>query len=365
MIAKLKIAPQYLPEWFVEELPSHIPLPTSRFHELEGEIIVWGVYDGEKIPLLSLHSGKLISQYKWEEWKSYILGEQYRELQRPFYTKLPFNYHRIPDIIRRITVQVLTSRQTKASREENGFPGYPIEQGLELLDHVYRTIQGEKLHQTSGQIILTHDIETHAGFTWAKKIATLEREYGFRSLWHIVAHRYTIEYNVLDWLAENGFDIGLHGYNHDSKLIFLSESKIRQRLDRCKPLLERYHIKSFRSPAFFRNDKLFQVLKDYVQYDYSYLDTDIFCPGGHGGCLWTKPFSFSGLIHIPTTLPYDAPLYFRYTPKQLPIFWKQKIEWLRSCSGNIVVNTHPDPLYSGNIPMLKSYEQLLILLKNL
>jgi len=192
----------------------------------------------------------------------------------------------------------------------------------------------------------------------------LEMEYGFRSLWNVVGCS-KIDYEVLDWLMENGFEIGLHGYNHDNRLIFLAEEEIRNRLDRCVELLNRYHMRSFRSPSWFRNEKLFKVLKDYFEFDYSYLDTDIICPGGNGGCLWTRSFSLlSGLIHIPTTIPFETPLWFRYAPEQLLEFWMPKIKWLMSCGGNIVVNTHPDPHYSGNDRMLTVYEELLSFLKN-
>jgi len=125
-------------------------------------------------------------------------------------------------------------------------------------------------------------------------------------------------------------------------------------------------MKSFRSPSWFRNEKLFRVAKDYFEYDYSYLDTDIICPGGNGGCLWTKPFSLlDGLTHIPTTIPFEAPLWFGYVPEQLLRFWMPKVKWLKSCGGNIVVNTHPDPHYSGNDRMLNVYKQLLVLLRKL
>ncbi|MFQ6116578.1 MAG: DUF2334 domain-containing protein, partial [bacterium] len=333
MIARLKIEPQYLPDWFVENYPAHIPLPAKGFDELKGEVVAWGICEGEKIPLLSVESGVIFSQYDWDEWNDYILGEKYRDMIRPFYTRLPFHYHHIvPGTLRNIAARMLLSKRISSTIPRNDFPGFPIEQGFELLHHVYQhnsATHGLESNQPS-QIILTHDIDTKDGFKWVKKIARLEMEYGFRSLWNVVAHRYKIEYRILDWLVENGFEIGLHGYNHDNKLIFLLESEIRYRLNQCKGLLSRYQIKAFRSPSWFRNEMLFNVLKEYFQYDYSRLDTDIVCPGGNGGCLWTKTFSLFGLTYVPTTLPFEAPLFFHYTPEQLLKFWEPKIEWLKS-----------------------------------
>jgi len=367
LIARLEIEPQYLPDWFIEGYPAHIPLPPKRFEELEGKVVAWGVCEREKIPLLSVESGVIFSQYNWGEWKDYILGEKYRDITRPFYTRLPFHYHIVPGPLRNISARVLLAKRAPSAYPRDDFPGFPIEQGFELLNHVYERISGTHGLEThrSSQIILIHDIDTEEGFRWVKRIANLEIEYGFRSLWNVVGHKYKINYEILDWLVENGFEIGLHGYDHDNRLIFLPESKIRYRLDQCDRLLRRYQIKAFRSPSWFRNEMLFNVLKDYFLYDYSCLDTDIVCPGGNGGCLWTKTFSLSGLTHVPTTLPFEIPLFFHYVPEQLLEFWKPKIEWLKSCHGNIVVNTHPDPHYSGNVRMLKIYGELLSLLENL
>ena len=288
MIAKIKVEPSYRPAWFLEDQPAHIPLPTKRFHELPGEVIAWGIWEGKSVPLLSVESGKLFSQYDWSEWKNYILGEKYRDIIRPFYTRLPTHYHIVPGALRNLAGRLLLSSQGVRTIPRHDFPGFPIEQGLELLRYVYE--QSGAVHgvgsSSSSQIILTHDIDTKDGFKWVKRTATLEMEYGFRSLWNVVGCS-KIDYEVLDWLMENGFEIGLHGYNHDNRLIFLAEEEIRNRLDRCVELLNRYHMRSFRSPSWFRNEKLFKVLKDYFEFDYSYLDTDIICPGGNGGCLWT------------------------------------------------------------------------------
>ena len=86
MIACLKVEPSYLPDWFLEDQPAHVPLSTKEFHELEGRVIAWGICDDETVPLFSIESGELFSQYDWDEWSNHILGEKYREIIRPFYT---------------------------------------------------------------------------------------------------------------------------------------------------------------------------------------------------------------------------------------------------------------------------------------
>ena len=210
-----------------------------------------------------------------------------------------------------------------------------------------------------GEVILTHDIDTRDGFPWVTRTAELELAHGFRSTWNVVGRGDPLDHGVLEWLVERGCTIGLHGYNHDNCLAFLPADRIRRRLDACRDLIERYSMRSFRSPSWFRTDTLFQVLKGYGLVDYSRLDTDRSCPGGVGGCLWTKRFELDGLTHVPTTVPFEDPLYWGYTPEQLISFWQPKIAWLRACGGNIVVNTHPEPRFSGNARMLRAYDQLL------
>jgi peptidoglycan/xylan/chitin deacetylase (PgdA/CDA1 family) len=368
LIAGLEIARQYLPDWFVEGFPAHVPIPADNFVELQGEVIAWGITETGMIPLLSIESGLIYSQCDWDEWKDYVLEEKYRDMARPFYTRLPFHYHHaVPANLRNVAMRVVLARRGSRGVPGHVFPGFPVEQGFELLHHVHAQIgAAEDMEpEHASRVILTHDIDTSAGFRWVRRIAELEKEHGFRSLWNVVGCAYRIEYGILDWLVANGFEIGLHGHNHDNKLAFLSESEIRHRLDQCEGLMRDYEIRAFRSPSWFRNEMLFAVLRDYFEYDYSRLDTDILCPGGKGGCLWTKTFSRNGLTHVPTTLPFEVPLFLGHAPEELLDFWKPKVQWLESCGGNIVVNTHPDPHYSGSARMLNVYEKLLLLLRDL
>jgi peptidoglycan/xylan/chitin deacetylase (PgdA/CDA1 family) len=363
MIAELQVEEEHLPVWYSSEYPCNIPLPINGLKELEGEVIAWGKSDKQRVPLVSVDREETTFQFNWEDWKVYILGEKYREVRKPFYARIPLHYHSVPGYIRTIGAKLMLSRRTPTLPKYD-FPGFPIEQGFEVLQHLYesRCRNHVPTSKDSTRVILTHDIDTEDGFKWVKETAKLEMTYGFQSIFNVVGQGYRIDYEILDWLAENGFEIGLHGYNHDNKLIFLTESEIRRRIERCGPLLKRYGIKSFRSPSFLRNERLFNVLRDYFEYDYSVLDTDIICPGGNGGCLWTKKFTLRGLTHIPTTVPFEAPLYFHVRPENLIEFWKPKIEWLHACNGNVVVLTHPDPHYSGNKKMLNIYEDLLRLL---
>lgn len=357
LIAQLELATAERPLWYNPAYSAQIPLPHLDIQPLPGEILVWGYGQTHgqthKIPLLSRHHTTLHSQYDWESWQTWVLGEEYRTLHQPFYTRLPFHYHAIPGWIRALAASGLFWLRNPGFNPP-AFPGFPIEQGWELLQHWLNPAP-----RPPSRVILTHDIDSAAGWDWVKPLAELEMRYGFRSVWHMVGHKYPLNPAILDWLVEHDFKLGLHGYNHDGRLIFLTEAQIRQRLEQCLPLIQRYQMDSFRSPAWFRNRKLYRVLADYFQVDYSPLDTDIICPGGNGGCFTSKAFTLDGLLHIPTTLPFEEPLRFGCPPHRLLEFWQPKLDWLYANRGDIVVNTHPEPHFSGNPGALATYEQLL------
>ena len=319
--------------------------------------MLWGDRGDGPEPLISIDAGQIHSRFDWDRWSTLVRTERYTTQARPLYTRLPFHYHRIPGTLRRLAAKALLSGQAP-SVDSNSFPAFPIEQGLELVAHLL----DPPAAPSSPPVVLTHDIDTGAGFGWVRQTAELEFAHGFQSTWHVVGQGVPPDYAVLDWLVERGCQVGLHGYNHDNKLSFLPADQIRRRFDACRPLIDRYGITCFRSPSWFRSPMLFEVARDYIQVDYSRLDTDRSCPGGLGGCLWTRPFTHDGLTHVPTTVPFEDPLYWGESPESLVDYWRQKIEWLRACNGGIVVNTHPEPQFSGNARMLAAYDKLLDLL---
>lgn len=361
-ILRLEVEPVFRPAWYRVDYPAHIPIPSSPSPTPAGDVILWGWAGEQKIALVSVSAEGVHLRFDWERWRRFILEEEYRDLARPLYTRLPVHYHIVPAPIRNFLLERMYAGDGRTSITRREWPGFPIEQGFELLQAIYLYLIGSPPGDRSSTIVLTHDVDTAEGLKWVKPIAKIEMEMGFRSLWNVVGKKYTHDYSILDWLAANGFEVGLHGYNHDNKLIFLSETEIRRRLDACRPLIEAYQIQSFRSPSWFRSQKLYRILADYVRFDYSSLDTDVVCPGGVGGCLSTHPFEYFGLTHIPTTLPFEAPVFYGHDSADLASFWRPKLRWLRESQGDVVVITHPDPHYLGNPTMMAAYEQLLWLL---
>lgn len=294
-----------------------------------------------------------------------VLYEKYVDLRRPLYTYIPFNYQRIPGMIRYHSQKLFK----KTKPDKSVFPTWPFEELLEklrkialdkyVLDDCYPFKRLSWPEDKQYALILTHDIEGAGNWKWVRIIAEIEKEYGFRSSWNVTYGFYKIDYATLDWLIENGFEIGLHGYNHDNKLSFLSEDRIRWRIESSYPLIKQYNITGFRSPSWLRSETLFKVLQDYFIYDCSVLDVDYISPGGIGGCCSIFPYNIGKLVELPTTLPYELPIQFGVAQSNLNSFWSQKIQWIKKNKGAIVVNTHPDPYYGGSQPMVNMYKSFL------
>ncbi|MBF0432613.1 MAG: hypothetical protein HQK83_15115 [Fibrobacteria bacterium] len=351
----LQIDHDKLPVWYHEQFSCKLPLPNLPKKKLSGRPIVRGILDGCEIILVVENAlGERECVFSWKKWKAELLSEIYRELKAPLYTKLPFHYHRVPSFLREKVAKYFMGGSPENYTLDK-FPGFPVEQGLEVMEFIL----DENNERRTPAFILTHDIDTYHGQNWIRATAELEKKHGCTSLWNICGNKYRIESKQLEWLKDEGFSIGLHGYNHDTKLIFLSEKEIRHRLDFCLPLIQKYKMKCFRSPSWFRSERFFLILKDYLSIDFSCLDTDILCPGGNGGCLHVRPFSMGGMRHIPSTIPFELPLYYGFALNEILEFWKPKIQWLLAIGGLVVVNTHSDPGFSGNNEMLSVYESLI------
>ena len=310
-IARLSITPAFRPDWYLEDRVASVPLPppslAAPVDDLPGTVAAWADDAGDApVPLVSVDEDGVHCRYDWSTWCDFVVGERYRQQRRPLYTRLPFHYHRIPGAIRGLAARALLSGQ--GPDQGDTFPGFPIEQGFELLAHVVGQAP-RRSSEAVPTVTLTHDIDTGAGYPWVRQTAERELAHRFRSVWLVVGRGDPPDHAVLEWLVEQGCEIGLHGFNHDNKLAFLAADQIRRRLDACRPLIDRYRIRCFRSPSWFRSETLFSVMRDYLPVDYSRLDTDRSCPGGVGGCLWTRPFELDGLTHVPTTVPFEDPLF--------------------------------------------------------
>jgi peptidoglycan/xylan/chitin deacetylase (PgdA/CDA1 family) len=189
--------------------------------------------------------------------------------------------------------------------------------------------------------VLTHDVETAEGLRNIPKIAALEEQLGFRSSWNVVPYKYPVDQGLLRDLTGRGFEIGVHGYNHDGKL-FASRSVFNRRVPAINAALKSFGAVGFRAPMVHRNLNWLQSLD--IEYDASYFDADPYqaMPGGVGG-LW--PFIAARFVELPYTLPQDHTLFVALSQRDGQI-WHDKLDYIAKLHGMSLVITHPDYLDS-------------------
>ena len=199
------------PSWLLGDASCRVPLPPGVPDDLPGEVLAYGKDGAREVPLVSVHEGTVHTAYDWRQWRRFVARQVYAAPhKRPMFTRLPVHYHYAPALLRNLAAELLAP---SADQESAPFPGYPIEQGFEALRYARQVANGSPPPR-AGHVVLTHDVDTAAGLEWVRDIAKLEMEFGFRSQWNIVGCHYALDYRTLDWLVDNGHEIGLHGFNH-------------------------------------------------------------------------------------------------------------------------------------------------------
>lgn len=218
---------------------------------------------------------------------------------------------------------------------------------LSLMDQILQCCNGPNSPKPSEfwpdsakySFVLTHDVETAEGMQHISRIADAEQALGFRSSWNLVPYKYKIDNGLVRDLHSRGFEIGIHGYNHDGQL-YSSKRVFNKRVSAINQAIDQYNAVGFRSPMVHRNLSWLQDLK--IEYDSSCFDIDPFqaAPGGVG-MIW--PFVAGKFIELPYTMPQDHTLFIKLGEKSDRI-WRDKLNYLRKHQGMAMMLTHPDYL---------------------
>ena len=171
----------------------------------------------------------------------------------------------------------------------------------------------------------------------------LEMELGFKSAFNFIPERYDNSVTLKQVLRKNGFEIGVHGLNHDGRL-YLTKSTFQDRAGKINRYIKAWQAVGFRSPAMHHNLDWIHDLD--ILYDSSTFDTDPFEPQSDG-VRTIFPFfvrnqnSKSGYVEMPYTLPQDF-LIFVLMKEQSCRIWKTKLDWIAKKGGMALLNVHPD-----------------------
>ena len=197
-------------------------------------------------------------------------------------------------------------------------------------------------------LILTHDVDTEKGQEKCMRLAEIEKSFGFRSSFNFVPERYAVSDELRTQLTDEFFEVGVHGLSHDGKL-FSSKDIFEQRALKINKYLADWNSTGFRAPVMHHNLDWIHALN--IEYDLSTFDTDPFEPQNDGVCtifpFWVSNASKqNGYVEMPYTLPQDFTL-FVIMKEQSNRIWRDKLDWVASKGGMVLLNSHPDYMKFG------------------
>ena len=268
--------------------------------------------------------------------------------KRLYYALKPFLPWRLRIFARRMLARkiLFTNRKTwpiqgSSSRPPKGWPGWP---------------EGKQF-----AFVLTHDVEGPDGLAKCRKLAELEMECGFRSSFNLIPEgTYAVPPDLRAWLAENGFEVGVHDLRHDGHL-YNSRGIFRRNAARINGYLDGWGAVGFRSGFMRHNLEWIHDLD--ISYDCSTFDTDPFEPQPDGAGtifpFWVPPpredRTRRGYVELPYSLPQDSTL-FLILRETSPEIWLRKLDWVAEMGGMALVNVHPDYVrFPGEAPSHRTF----------
>lgn len=210
-------------------------------------------------------------------------------------------------------------------------------------------------------LVLTHDVEKEKGQMRTEALMKMEQAHGFVSSFNYVPERYKDTPAIRHMLTDAGFEVGVHGLNHDGKL-YRSRAEFLRRAKRINDYIKQWNAVGFRSPAMHHNLDWIRDLN--IEYDASTFDTDPFEPQPDGvGTIF--PFVVAdegnrkGYVELPYTLPQDFTL-FVLLGEQDNRIWREKLDWIAENGGMALINVHPDYMHFGpGTPAIDEYKAAL------
>jgi hypothetical protein len=261
-------------------------------------------------------------------------------------------YYKLRPLIPR-PLQIIVRRQFSSRKRRLYKHVWPIDQKAGEAPEWWNGWPGHKQFA----LVLTHDVDTARGHARCYELMEMEQELGFVSSFNFVPERYRVSRELRSHLTARGFEVGVHGLNHDGRL-FQSVRIFQERTDKINWYLRDWNAVGFRSPAMHRNLDWMHDLN--IEYDLSTFDTDPFEPQPDGvGTIfpfWVKaPYAMRGFVELPCTLPQDFVLFVLLNEKNIDI-WKRKLDWISEKGGMALLNTHPDYMnFSGEKTGLEEF----------
>lgn len=200
--------------------------------------------------------------------------------------------------------------------------------------------------------VIRHDVESNIGLSKCRQLAEIDASFGFRSSFNFVPYRYDVPDELINFLVDRNYEIGVHGLFHDGRL-YSTQRRFLRRAMEINRYLKLWNATGFYSPSSHhrRLDWLHQLN---IEYDSSTFDTDPFEPENDGvGRVFPFKVCSNGsgvsksYIEIPYTMPQDFTLYVLFREDGNAI-WHRKFDWLADCGALVFFVVHPDYIDFGD-----------------
>ena len=200
--------------------------------------------------------------------------------------------------------------------------------------------------------VLSHDVEGPTGLNRCRKLMQLEMELGVRSSFNFIPEgSYRVPRELREELTRNGFEVGVHDFQHDGHL-FASRREFARKAAHINHYISEWGAAGFRSGFMLHNLDWLHDLD--IRYDASTFDTDPFEPQPEGRHtifpFWVPSPQRQkrngaghkhGYVEMPYTLPQDSTL-FLLLHERTPEIWMRKVDWIAQHGGMALLDTHPD-----------------------
>lgn len=259
-------------------------------------------------------------------------------------------YHVKPFLSRKIQIMLrsLVARQKRAMFRDR----WPIDPNAGVIPSGFQGWPGGKRFS----FVLTHDVDTARGVARCEQLMNLEGDLGFRSSFNFVAHDYHLPEKLRHKLVEEGFEIGVHGLEHNRKL-YESVTTFAEHAKQINEYLREWGAVGFRSPCVYHNFEWLHALD--ISYEASAFDTDPFEPQSDalGTIFPIHQTRVPGreYVVLPYTLPQDFTLFILFRETNIDV-WKKKLAWVAEQGGMALLITHPDYMSFDAPPAFDEYD---------
>jgi hypothetical protein len=214
-------------------------------------------------------------------------------------------------------------------------------QEYQAIRHAICHLQASPWWQKKAVICVSHDVDNLEGYQFVGDMAELDAKYDIRSTFNFLTHDYVLDSRLIESLAQQGFEIGLHGRIHDQGLAFRRKSTILRQLKHARNILGAEKIVGFRSPALSISHQLLGALGEL---NFLYDSTMQIASPFYHSVRFPYPFYLPspGIWEVPLMVQDDNYLRDTHTPEpDILESIERFIHDVIAINGVLVINMHP------------------------